>query len=244
MISKHLYALQFKTHQSFEYNLNHFIALASRTPEGSIILAPEVALTNFCYQRMEEAHEFGRKATDTFLKISSHRTIILTLIEKQRQGFYNNLKVFHQGELIHKQSKSKLFPLGGEHFHFKEGSEGEILPFKIDGISCGAINCFELRFTHLWNRLRGVDIIFVPAQWALQRKHHFKNLGMALAISNQCFVVLSNGANEKMAKSSAIISPFGEILAKDNDAELIGKEVDLEEVKEVRQHINVGLSSE
>lgn len=243
MISKTLCSLQFKTHQNFEDNLNHLIALVSRTPKDSIVLTPEVALTNFCYQRMEEASEFAKKATDTLLKLSLDRTIATTMIEKNKGNFYNNLKVFHKGELIHKQTKTKLFPLGGEHFYFKPGDEREICVFTIENIKYGAINCFELRFTHLWNLVRGADIIFVPAQWGEGRKRHFEVLSEALAITNQCFVLASNGANEKIAKGSGVISPFG-VSTRDDESEIVSVEIDFGEIARIRQYLDIGLLGE
>ena len=105
MISKQLYSLQVKTKQNFEENLEHLRNLVIQCEGDSIILAPEVCLTNFCYQRMDEASEFAKVATETLLRLSSDRTIVITMIEKYRNGFYNNLKVFHKGELLHKQSK-------------------------------------------------------------------------------------------------------------------------------------------
>ena len=47
MISKSLYTLQFKTKQNFEENLIYFKNLILECESDSIILAPEVALTNF-----------------------------------------------------------------------------------------------------------------------------------------------------------------------------------------------------
>ena len=72
------------------------------------------------------------------------------MIEKNRGKFYNNLKVFSRGVIIHKQSKHKLFPLGNEHNHFVAGEEGKFCDFEIDGIKCAAINCFEVQFPKIW----------------------------------------------------------------------------------------------
>lgn len=243
MTSKILCALQFKTHQHFQTNWQNFISLLSRTQEGSIILTPEVALTYFCYQRLEEASLFAKEVTESLLRLSQARTIGITMIEKHKDGFYNNLKIFHQGEMIHKQAKTKLFPLGGEHLYFKSGAESEIGFFYIDGIKCAALNCFELRFPHLWASVRGAELIFVPAQWGIKRKNHFETLCQALAIANQCFVLAANGANAQMACSSAIISPSG-VAIRNDSADIITHEADWEEVVSMRKYIDVGLLSE
>jgi len=240
MTSKRLYALQIKTKIDFKENLKHLRSSIAKCKEDSIILAPEVSLTNFCYQRMDEAASFANIATEALLELSKDRTIVTTMIEKNKIDYFNNLKVFHKGEVVHKQSKTKLFPLGDEHQHFKAGSENEVVLFDLDGLKCGAINCFELRFPELWNRLKGADLIFVPAQWGKERKEHFETLIKALAIVNQCFVLASDGANDNMAKGSAIIAPFGTVI-KDDKKEIIFHDADLTEIKKVRRYINVGL---
>lgn len=241
MISKQLYSLQVKTKQNFEENLEHLRNLIIQCNPDSIILAPEVCLTNFCYQKMDKANEFAKIATQTLLTLSSDRTIIITMIEKYRNGFYNNLKVFHKGELLHKQSKHKLFLLGNEHLHFQSGDVEEITPFKVEGLICGALNCFELRFIELWQRLKGCDLIFVPAQWGRERKDNFETLTKALAITTQSFVLASSGANDTCAKGSAIITPSG-IATIDDSKEIINTKVNFSTITQVRKSLNIGLS--
>lgn len=240
MISKQLYALQVKTKHNFEDNLNHIRELIINCDLDSIILLPEVCLTNFAYQKMEEASEFAKVATQALLDLSQEKTIVTTMIEKYKDGFYNNLKVFHNKELLHKQSKNKLFPLGNEHLHFKAGDIEEIAPFNIDGLKCGAINCFELRFIELWERLKGCDLILVPAQWSKERKDNFETLTKALAITTQSFVIASNGANDSMAKGSGIITPLG-YDTRDDTKEIITLKANFNEVAKARKFIDIGL---
>ncbi|MDE5591364.1 MAG: carbon-nitrogen hydrolase family protein [Helicobacter sp.] len=240
MISKQLYALRLKTKQNFQENLATLRDYLSQCEPQSIILAPEVCLTNFCYQRMEEASEFSKTATEEILQHSLDKTIILTMIEKYRNGFYNNLKVFHQGNLIHKQSKHKLFPLGNEHLYFQSGDMDEISPFMISDIKCGAINCFELRFIEIWQQLKGCDLIFVPCQWGKERKEHLQTLTKALAITNQSFVIVSDGNNDSNAKVSEIITPFGNVY-KDHSKAIISHRADFNEIAKMRTFIKTGL---
>ncbi|RDU63963.1 nitrilase-related carbon-nitrogen hydrolase [Helicobacter sp. MIT 14-3879] len=238
---KRLYALQMKIRFNFEDNLKNIEFLSASCGEGAIILTPEVALSGFCYQRMNDASEFSKLATERLIKASEDKTIITTMIENYNGKYFNNLKVFSYGVMIHKQSKTKLFPLGGEHNHFTNGDESEFCMFSVDNIKCAAINCFELRFPKIWDIVRGADIIFVPAQWGKERKEHWETLNRALAIVNQAFVVCADCANDTMAKGSAIISPFGVVIKNDN-REVISAEVDLSEISKTRKYIDVGLS--
>ncbi len=238
---RRFYALQVKIKGAFDENLAHIENLAKSCGEGAIILTPEVALSGVCYQMMDKASEFSKVATERLLAASSDKTIITTMIEKNRGKFYNNLKVFSRGVMIHKQSKSKLFPLGNEHNNFASGDESEISAFCVDGIKCAAINCFELRFPRIWDLVRGADVIFVPAQWGKERKEHFETLCRALAIANQAFVVSADAANLNLARGSAIISPFGAV-TKNDKREVVSAEVDLSEVRKMRKYIKVGLN--
>ena len=55
-----LISLGFKTNNDFEYNLNSYLEYISNAPDSSIILAPEVAISDFCYDRMDDASEYAK----------------------------------------------------------------------------------------------------------------------------------------------------------------------------------------
>lgn len=242
MISKKLYSLQVKIGLDFEANLKKVCALLEQCQEDSIICTPEVVFSGFAYQKMTEAVEFSKIATESLLELSKSRTIITTMIEQKRNQYFNNLKVFHKGEVIHSQAKHKLFMLGEEHLHFSAGKMEDIVPFYVDSLKCAAINCFELRFIDLWKRAQGADIIFVPAIWGKARKDQFESLCKALAIINQAFVVASDGANDTMAKGSAIITPYG-VVYKNDKKEIISAQVDLSEITKMRKYIQTDLKA-
>jgi predicted amidohydrolase len=78
-----LIALQVKTSEDFSKNLEHLKELIINCTEDSIILAPEIALTGFCYDRMQEASEFSIHAIEELKKLTINKTIVLTLIIKE-----------------------------------------------------------------------------------------------------------------------------------------------------------------
>lgn len=241
MTFKTITTLQIKTKQKFSENLNKILGFINTANENTIIVTPELALSGFCYQKMEKADKFSSEATEELLKASYGKTIITTMIENKNKKFYNNLKVFYDGALIHKQSKHHLFSLGEEHLHFVPGDVNEIIPFRLGDLNCGALTCFELRFIDLWKRLQGVDIIFIPVQWGKARQDHLETLAKALAISNECFVVISASSNLQMANASSIITPYGKVY-KNASAESITQEIDISEVSKMRKYIDIGLT--
>ena len=235
-----LIALQVKTSEDFQKNLEHLKELIYQCEENSIILAPEIALSGFCYDRMEEASNFSIKAIEEIKALAVNKTIALTFITKQNSFYYNTLHVFHNQESIHTQSKKQLFPLGNELEHFTAGDEEDIKILDINGVKVATLICFELRFPVLWEKIKGADIILNPAAWGLKRKDHYESISKALALVNQCFVIASNSADDNMAKGSGIISPFGNV-TRDDNSEIIKVEADLNEIKKVRKYINIGL---
>ena len=235
-----LIALQIKTSEDFQKNLEHLKSLILECEENSIILAPEIALSGFCYDRMQEASDFSIKAIEELKSLAKNKTIALTLITKQNNAFYNTLHIFHNQEILHTQSKLKLFPLGNELEHFEAGNKEDIKILDINGLKVATLICFELRFPQLWEKVKGADVVLNPAMWGLKRKDHYETISKSLALVNQCFVIASNSADENMAKGSAIISPFGNVV-KDDEKEIIKVSADLDEIKKVRKYINIGL---
>jgi len=240
MIFKRLYSLQYKSTSNFDENLSKLESLINRCQVDSIIVAPEVSLTGFYYEDMQKAHEFSQYAKTKLLQLSTKKLITITLIEKKDNGYYNILNVFYNNKIVHTQSKVKLFTIGDETKEFKSGDIEEISIFEVGGVRFGAFICFELRFIDIWDRLRGADIIMIPAMWGKPRKQHFEALTNSLAIINQCYVVASDSANDDMASSSSITSPFGDSNI-DDSLEIIQMDFDNKEIKKMRRYLDVGL---
>lgn len=237
---KTFYALQLKTKSNWNDNLRILEEKLSECEKDSYVVASEVFLTGFAYQKMSEAHEFSKTATRKLQDLSHDKTIVITMIEREGKKYVNRLKVFHKGRIAYTQAKAKLFPLGNEHLHFKAGDESEIKTFVIDGILCAALNCFEVRFIDLWKKIQGSQVIFIPAAWGKTRKVHFQTLTRALAIANQSFVIASSCAGNEYAKGSSIITPYG-IMYKNDSKDIIKAQVNISETKKMRTHIDTGI---
>ena len=235
-----LIALQIKTTSNFQENLTYLKDLINLCEVESLILAPELALSGFSYDMMEEAAQFSQKAIEEIKELSKDKTIALTFITKKENKFFNTLYIFHNLQIIHTQSKVKLFPLGNELEYFSSGNVDNIKIIEINGLKIATLICFELSFPQLWERIKGADIILNPAMWGLKRKDHYESISKALALVNQCFVIACNSADETMGKGSAIINPFG-IVKKDDSKEIIEDIFDKNEIKKVRAYINIGL---
>ncbi|MEA1915669.1 MAG: carbon-nitrogen hydrolase family protein [Campylobacterota bacterium] len=235
-----LVTLQFKTTEDFNQNLRTLTAYIKNTLDDSIVVAPELCLNGYAYDRLDEAVAITQKAIKELLELSKNKTIITTLTTKYKNSHQNTLHLFHKGKILHTQSKNKLFILNDERKYFSPGEQEDIKIIDMDGIKIGFVICFELRFIDFWQQLKGADIICIPSMWGLPRKEHFETLCQALAVANQCYVVASNSSNDDMASSSAIITPFG-IQNIDDKQEKIEQNFDYHEIKKMRRYMNIGI---
>ena len=237
-----LVSLQFISSEDYDKNLSKLESLINGSPKNSFILAPELCLNGYAYDRLDEAVSISARAIPRLKELSRDKTIALTLTTKSPRKHLNTLYIFHKGQIVHTQSKHELFVMNEEKKHFKAGDIEDIKIVKVGDLKIASLICFEIRFTNLWEQIKGADIILVPAMWGSLRKDHYEALTKALAIANQCFVIASDSANEECAKSSGIITPFGEEF-RDDTKELILKDVDLNEIKKMRKYLNVGIKN-
>jgi omega-amidase len=234
-------SLCFPTAGEFERNLDRLIALVRAAPEDAIIVAPEVCLSGFAYDRFDEAADFTPSAIETLFPHVGKRLLIFTAITREEEGIFNTAYALHDDRILHRQSKVKLFALGAEHDHFTAAEEEGITPFVFEGIKIGILICFELRFKALWQRLEGCDLIAVSAQWGKIRSEHFVTLTNALAVMNQCYVLASDAANDDTSGMSGIITPFGGEL-RNHGTELLVSHYESRTVTSMRRYLNVGIA--
>ncbi len=217
--------INFRTSKDYRYNLERVKKIIQNSPADFVIF-PEVCLTGFDYENWDEVNKFGEYAISKLSKIK--KPFALTII-------YNNKNYFclFDNGLVYKRAKYKLF--GYENKHFIVGKEPEIFEFK--GLKCASLICFELRFIEYWEKLKGVDIIVVPACWGKERIEHFKTLNKALALSTQSYVIAVNSANE--FAYGCIFDGWGEGI--ENTSETAIGEIDLNKNKKIRKNLNIGI---
>ncbi len=229
-------ALQLPSEKRYQTNLEQMLEMIRSHPESRLIVAPEVFLTAYDYEHLATAAKFSAKALKILKQETDEQILVLTLLIEEDEHFYNQAVVIHKHKVVHRQEKVKLFKLGDEDLYLSPGKKKRIKPFEIDGVTYAILICFELRFKELWKQIEGADVVFVPARWGKPRKHHLEILSQALAVMNQCYVIVSNSSDLDMASSSAIISPNGDVVA-DDSKEAIEGVVDFREIKKIRRYI-------
>lgn len=228
--------LQLPSHKRYQENLDALLAHLKTHEKKQLILAPEVFLTGLDYEHLITAAKFSVNALKTLKKAVNEQILVLTLVMEEGDDFINQAVVIHKHKIIHTQEKVKLFKLGDEDLYFMAGKKKKIKPFEIEGISYALLICFELRFKELWKQVEGADVVLIPARWGKPRKAHLEILSKALAVMNQCYVVVSNSSDDDMASSSAIISPVGRAILEDKQ-EAIEATIDFREIKKMRRYI-------
>lgn len=229
-------SLQLSTTKSYQKNLDTLLSSIEQHKNQKLIVAPEVCLTGYDYANLSEAAAFSKEALRQLLVIVDEQIVVLTLLLEEAEGFVNMAVVIHRHKVIHRQRKAKLFKPGEEDRYLRSGSKSEIVVFEIETFRYALLICFELRFKELWRQIEGADVVIIPARWGLPRKSHLEVLSRALAIMNQCYVVVANSADEDMAQSSALIAPNGEVIM-DDKAEVIDGIIRRQEITKARRYI-------
>jgi len=229
-------ALQLPSDKRYQNNLDKLLEYIDAHSDKQIIVAPEVYLTAYDYEHLSTAAKFSAMALKVLKQRIDDQILVLTLILQDGDEFVNQAVVIHKHKVVHKQDKVKLFKLGDEDLYLTAGKKKRIKPFEIDGVKYALLICFELRFKDLWKQIEGADVVFVPARWGLPRKRHLEILSQALAVMNQCYVIVANSKDSDMASSSEIISPNGDVIM-DDTKEILEGEVDFREIKKMRRYI-------
>ena len=158
---------------------------------------------------------------------------------------FNTAMVFDRdGKCIAEYDKTHLFTPMGEDDYYTCGDH--LCHFTLDGVRCGVIICYDVRFPELTRSLalQGLDMLFVVSQWPKERIFHLRTLTTARAIENQMFVVYCNscGTAGKIVYggNSAIIEPFGKTLALAGEIEeIITADCDMQILSDIRSSIPV-----
>jgi predicted amidohydrolase len=131
-------------------------------------------------------------------------------------GWRTNMSpVFTRGRFVHHYEKIHLFQPAGDHRYFERGRH--LCTFTVSSASGkvkgGIVICFDLRFPELIRAmaLDGMQVLFVPSRWPVERDRAWRTLLRARAIENQIFVVGCN-APDAEGGHSYVFDPSGEIL--------------------------------
>lgn len=173
---------------------------------------------------------------------------------EKRESIYNTAVFFdNDGKQLGKHRKMHLFDIDVKgKIYFKESDTlsagNEFTIIKTDLATIGIGICYDIRFVELSRimALNGADILIFPGAFNLTTgPAHWELLFRSRALDNQTFAIgvapaLDEDASYNSYGHSIAVNPWGEVIEElDYSEELKIVEIDLDEIKRVREEIPV-----
>lgn len=182
-----------------------------------LIILPEMFTTGFTMNAKMLSEGMNGKAV-LFMKHYSKKLnsyIAGSVIIKSGNKYYNRLIVCSPEGRLQYYDKRHLFSIGKENLVFSGGKKHLIV--NIRGWRVAFFICYDLRFPVWCRNNNNYDAAVFSANWPKERNYYWKNLLLARAIENQCYVAGVNGIGNDgngylLSGDSAVINPLGKYL--------------------------------
>lgn len=242
-------------------NLKHFDALlrplASQT---DLVVLPEMFTTGFTMKPEKNAEQHEGPGLAWMKRTAAQLNADLTgsICVEENGRYFNRLYHVRKDTSFLSYNKRHLFRMGNEHTHYTAGSEKLFVALK--GWKILPLICYDLRFP-VWCRNRwkkdndsldaDYDMLLFVANWPEVRSYAWKQLLIARAIENQCFVVAVNriGADGNLimhAGDSMVIDPLGTVISatRAHEQRVETVTLDPEALLQARKKFPVGLDAD
>ncbi len=165
--------------------------LASLRGQTDLVVLPEMFTTGFS-MRTDALAEVANGPSCDWLRQQASRldaAIAGSVMTRTSQGCVNRLLFAMPDGSVEHYDKRHLFRMGREHEHFLAGTESRVVAWR--GCRIALQVCYDLRFP-VWSRRRSdydYELLLYVANWPSPRSFAWRQLLIARAIENQCFVV-------------------------------------------------------
>ena len=242
-------------------NLKKATSMIADSADGNadFIILPEMFNCPYSNDKFieyaEEEHDSITLNTISQLA-KTHKAYILAGSIPEREGdrLYNASYLFDKtGDVLAKHRKMHLFDIDvKDRITFKEsdvltaGNEFTVVETEFGKIGIGI--CYDVRFVELARIMaeKGASVLFYPGAFnQTTGPAHWELLFRSRALDNQVFCVgvapaLNLDASYHSYGHSIVANPWGEVMAQaDEKEELIICEINLDEIKKVREEIPV-----
>jgi predicted amidohydrolase len=185
---------------------------------ATLALLPEMFCTGFSMESERIAQAPGGPS-ETFLRAAAKELglWILASIPEAGSPKPRNMAILASPDgSAQRYAKIHPFTFGGEHRVYTGGDR--VVTAAIDGVRVTPFVCYDLRFPEPFRLAADeTDLFALVANWPEARREHWRTLLRARAIENLCYVAgvnrVGEGGNLRYAGDSAVISPWGEVLA-------------------------------
>lgn len=205
-----------------EKNLAHFDVLLDKIKEPTdLIVLPEMFTTGFSMDPAKVAEEHLTITYNWLLKKAKEKNAVIcgSVAIKESSNYYNRLHWVEPNGNSSFYDKRHLFRMAKEDEKYTAGTKKIIK--QIGEWKIMPLICYDLRFP-VWSRnfkdqKPQYDILIYVANWPEVRNYPWKQLLIARAIENQCYVIGLNrvgkdGNDFNHSGDSMIINPRGEII--------------------------------
>jgi predicted amidohydrolase len=216
---------------------------AAAAAGARVVVFPELFTTGFTMAPEALAEPLPGPTTEALAALAKRHGLFVigTAIEAHAPHPRNAaFALSPSGELLAIYRKLHPFSYGEEHAHYCGGEDCPT--FEVDGVRCGLQICYDLRFPEPFRSLsaKGVEVVFIPANWPERRIQAWSTLLAARAMENQMAVC---GANRvgcdplvRYPGASALHDAFGGTVAVGDDQEgLVIGDLDLAALRAWRQ---------
>ena len=246
---------QISISEEMKENIKKFITICSQAKNCDLLFFPEIQLSPFFPQyeginadkycideNSEEISCFTKQARENNIYLSPN--VYMNIGGKK---YDTSLWINKEGKIV---DKAKMVHIAqAENFYEQDYYTPSDDGFKVFHTPFGNVGIVICCDRHIPESIRscalkGADLIIVPtANTKAEPMEMFEWEMRVQAMQNQVFIAMCNrvGTEDKMqfAGESIVIHPGGEVIAKANDQEqLLTCDIDLNEVKKVRNNIN------
>jgi len=186
------------TWQDKRNNLSKFDGFFEKLDSKTdLIVLPEMFNTGFVVEPHALAEEMSGPTMEWMSKKASELKCVITgsLVILENGNYYNRLIWMQPDGKFQSYDKRHLFHPGNEHEQFAQGNKKLIVD--LYGWKICPLVCYDLRFP-VWSKntwkdgVYEYDMLVYMANWPAARSFAYRQLLIARAIENQCYVAASN----------------------------------------------------
>jgi predicted amidohydrolase len=226
-----------------ERNLNMLDEKISSSPDCDVLLLPEMFTTGFSMQPELFAESMHGTAIQKMKEWAARKQFVIcgSMMIAEHDKYFNRLLWVQPDGNISYYDKRHLFSLGDEQKHYTAGNT--LLTTTLKGFHIRLAICYDLRFPVWLRNTEPYDVLMIVANWPERRIYAWRQLLIARAIENQCYVAAVNrvgtdGNGVYHNGCSAFINPKGEVIQEKMDEEcLMQATFDLETLKQIRSDL-------